>query len=178
MDRQTAMVKPVYLHNFVSGGIQTYFQCGEIVEKWPPWRSKFYGGSHFFTTFGSKFNVKIWPVSAFNVKKWPGESLFTLKNDPGSHFSTGSLFNVTPPPFSFKWSFSLRTHIPRMDAMLDFICMAPVDLSGARRKRQNTKWNFLPTERLELLTLRFQVWCSTDWDRRACWMLSIQGHCG
>ena len=32
-DRQTAMVKPVYLHNFVSGGIQTYLQCREIVEK-------------------------------------------------------------------------------------------------------------------------------------------------
>ena len=32
-DRQTAMVKPVYLHNFVGGGIQTYFQCGEIVER-------------------------------------------------------------------------------------------------------------------------------------------------
>ena len=27
-----------------------------------------------------------------------------------------------------------------MDVMLDFICMGPVDLSGARRKRQNTKW--------------------------------------
>ena len=24
--------------------------------------------------------------------------------------------------------------------MLDFICMGPVDLRGARRKRQNTKW--------------------------------------
>ena len=97
-DRQTAMVKPVYLHNFIGGGIQTYFQCGEIVEKWPPWKSKFHGGSHFSTTCGSKFNVKIWTVSAFNVEKWPGESLLTLKNDPGSHFSTGSLFNVTPAP--------------------------------------------------------------------------------
>ena len=27
-----------------------------------------------------------------------------------------------------------------MDVMLDFICMGPVDLPGARRKRQNTKW--------------------------------------
>ena len=98
MDRQTAMVKPVYLHNFVGGGIQSYFQCGEIVEKWPPRKSKFHGGSHFFTTCGSKFNVKIWTVSAFNVEKWPGESFLTLKNDPGSHFSTGSLFNVTPVP--------------------------------------------------------------------------------
>ena len=95
-DRQTSMVKLVYLHNFLGGGIQTYFQCGEIVEKWPPWKSKFHGGSHFFTTCGSKLNVKIWNVSAFNVEKWPGESLLTLKNDPGSHFSTRSLFNVTP----------------------------------------------------------------------------------
>ena len=105
MDRQTAIVKPVYLHNFVGGGIQNFFQCGEIVEKWPPWKSKFHGGSHFFMTCGSKFNVKIWTVSAFNVEKWPGESLLTLNNDPGSHFSTGSLFNVTPvqgiPTFKF-----------------------------------------------------------------------------
>ena len=35
-------------------------------------------------------------MSAFNVEKLPGESLLPLKNDPGSHFSTGSLFNVTP----------------------------------------------------------------------------------
>ena len=27
--------------------------------------------------------------------------------------------------------------------MLDLICMGPADLSGARRKRQNTKWKFL-----------------------------------
>ena len=27
--------------------------------------------------------------------------------------------------------------------MLDFICMGPVDLSGARRKRKNTKWKIL-----------------------------------
>ena len=38
-----------------------------------------------------------------------------------------------------KLSFSLCTYITRMDVMLDFICMGPVDLTGARRKRQNTK---------------------------------------
>ena len=32
-DGQTAMVKLVYLQNFVGGETQTYFQCGEIVEK-------------------------------------------------------------------------------------------------------------------------------------------------
>ena len=37
-------------------------------------------------------------------------------------------------------SLSLCTYITRMDVMLDFICMGPVDLPGARRKRQNTKW--------------------------------------
>ena len=38
------------------------------------------------------------------------------------------------------FSLSLCTSITRMDVMLDFICMGPVDLTGARRKRQNTKW--------------------------------------
>ena len=39
-----------------------------------------------------------------------------------------------------KSTFSLCTYITRMDVMLDFICIGPVDLPGARRKRQNTKW--------------------------------------
>ena len=52
--------------------------------------------------------------------------------------------------------------------MLDFICMGPVDLPGARRKRQNTKWKIsLSTVGLEPTTLRFKVWCSTDWASRA-----------
>ena len=37
-------------------------------------------------------------------------------------------------------SLSLCTYITRMDVMLDFICMGPVDLTATRRKRQNTKW--------------------------------------
>ena len=37
-------------------------------------------------------------------------------------------------------SLSLCTYIPRMNAMLDFICMGQVELPGAHRKRQNTKW--------------------------------------
>ena len=41
--------------------------------------------------------------------------------------------------FSLSLS-NLCTYITRMDVMLDFICMGPVDLPGARRKRQNTKW--------------------------------------
>ena len=86
-DRQTAMVKPVYMYpqNIVGGGTQTYFQCGEIVEKWPlevtiSW------GCNFFTTFGSKFNAQTRTASAFTVEKWPGESFLPLKNDPGSPF--------------------------------------------------------------------------------------------
>ena len=38
------------------------------------------------------------------------------------------------------FSLSLCTYITRMDVMLDFICMGPVDLTGAHRKLQNTKW--------------------------------------
>ena len=38
------------------------------------------------------------------------------------------------------FSLPLCTYITRMDVMLEFICMGPVDLPGARRKRQNTKW--------------------------------------
>ena len=45
--------------------------------------------------------------------------------------------------FTFKWSFSLCIYIPLMDIMLDFICKGPVDLSGARRTRPNTKWKIL-----------------------------------
>ena len=58
--------------------------------------------------------------------------------------------------------------------MLDFICMGPVDLPGACRKRQNTKWKqFLSIVGLEPTNLRSEVWCSTDWASRACWKLSI-----
>ena len=60
--------------------------------------------------------------------------------------------------------------------MLDFICMGPVDLPGARRKRQNTKWK-IPCpqwDSIEPTTLRFKVWCSTDWASRAWWMLFIK----
>ena len=46
-DRQTAMVKPVYLQNFVGGGIQTYFQYGEVVKNWPPGGQNYMGESLF-----------------------------------------------------------------------------------------------------------------------------------
>ena len=41
--------------------------------------------------------------------------------------------------FVFKWSLSLCTYIPRMNVMLDFICIGPFDLPGVRQKRYNTK---------------------------------------
>ena len=38
----------------------------------------------------------------------------------------------------------LSVHLSlRMNVKLDFICIGPVDLPGARRKRQNTKWKML-----------------------------------
>ena len=45
--------------------------------------------------------------------------------------------------FSFQRSFSLSTILPRMNVMLDFICMEPVDLPGSCRKRHDTKWKIL-----------------------------------
>ena len=36
-------------------------------------------------------------------------------------------------------NFFVSVYISPMDVMLDFICMGPVDLTGARRKRHNTK---------------------------------------
>ena len=52
-----------------------------------------------------------------------------------------SVLKPASPGITLKSTFSLSlcTYITRMDVMLDFICMGPVDLPGARRKRQNTK---------------------------------------
>ena len=44
--------------------------------------------------------------------------------------------------FSFKLSFFLCTYIPRNNVMFDFICMATVDLPGARSKATKCKMNF------------------------------------
>ena len=45
--------------------------------------------------------------------------------------------------------------LPRMNVMLHFICVGPVDLPGARRKRRTTKQNqtLLPTVGLKSTTL-------------------------
>ena len=62
--------------------------------------------------------------------------------------------------------------------MLSFICMGPVDLLGARRKRQNTKWK---KHLAQSGTLRSEVWFSTIRATRALltvvlfkWPLNIQ----
>ena len=56
--------------------------------------------------------------------------------------------------------------LPRMNVMLDCICMGPVDVPGTRRKRQIRNEKISPTV-VEPTTLRFLVWCSTDWDTQA-----------
>ena len=57
----------------------------------------------------------------------------------------------------FSQMIILSMHLlPQMNVMLDFICMEQVDLPG----------KFLPTVELEPTTLRFEVWCSTDWANR------------
>ena len=73
--------------------------------------------------------------------------------------------------------------------MLDFICMGPVDLAGARRKRENRKWNFvargshnssdlqsdaLPTELSGLnessnISIPFIHTCTSDTNVRIYW---------
>ena len=48
--------------------------------------------------------------------------------------------------FSFKWLFSLCTYIPRMNVMLDFICMGPVDLRVESDNMNNScpQWDSNP----------------------------------
>ena len=58
---------------------------------------------------------------------------------PGLKASAHSFKQFTSRLLKSTFSLSLCTYITRMDVMLDFICMGPVDLPGARRKRQNTK---------------------------------------
>ena len=49
----------------------------------------------------------------------------------------------TATAFLSKWSFSPCTYIPRMDVMLDFICIGPADLPGGVESYKNTKWKVL-----------------------------------
>ena len=64
--------------------------------------------------------------------------------DYGSVKASAHSFNqFTSRHLKLYFSLSQCTYIPRMDVMLDFIRMGSVDLSEARRKRQNTKWEML-----------------------------------
>ena len=69
MDRQTAMVKPVYLHNFV--GI---FNVEKSLKNDPPGSQNFMGGVTFSRPVVKNLMLKFEPCQ-----------LLTLKNDPGSH---------------------------------------------------------------------------------------------
>ena len=52
-------------------------------------------------------------------------------------------YELVPPPFFFQMIILFMYLYTSDDVMLDFICMVPVDLLGARRKRQNTKWKII-----------------------------------
>ena len=129
----------------LAGVYKLIFNVEKSLKNDPPGSQNFMGGSHFFTTSGSKFNVKIWTVSAFNDEKWPGESFVTLKNDPGSHFSTGSLFNVTPvwtlPSIvrtANEWSFQLV--FPEFwDTFFNYPLWAKIDYSNRIKRVTYTR---------------------------------------
>ena len=68
--------------------------------------------------------------------------------------------DVAPPPFFFQMTILSMHLLPRMNFMLDFICIGSVDLRGARGKRkQNTKWKILAHSgtRTQNLELRRQI---------------------
>ena len=72
--------------------------------------------------------------------------------------------------------------LPRMNVMLDFICMGPVDLPGARQKRQNTKWKILAykgtrTHNLEISSLMLYRLSYPEFDEKVVilnWSLYIK----
>ena len=92
-----------YTYTTLLAGVYKLIFKGKKLLNNDPWKSKLHGGGHFFKTFCSKSNVNILPMSAFSVAKWPGESFLSLKNDPGSHFSTESLFNATTARISLLY---------------------------------------------------------------------------
>ena len=142
-DRQTAMMKTVYLHNSIGGSILTYSQYGKIVEKWPPGGQNFMRGVTFSRPLVQNLRLKfdpcqLWtlkndPGVIFNVEKWPGESFLTLKNDPGSHFSTGSFLmlhrrktnSLCVPSIINTSNFDLHIRHPKSDE-----CQVPRDQEG------------------------------------------------
>ena len=97
------------------------------------------------TLFKEKFAVCAWGQNYQNFVSLFGFFVLSVKRLSAHSFKLPCTRNYYCPHFSFKWSFSLCSYtcIPRMNCMLDFICMAPVDLSRARWKRQNVKWKIL-----------------------------------
>ena len=75
MDRQTAMVKPVYLHNFVGGVYKLIFNVEKSLKNDHPGSQNFMGGVTFSRPVVQNLMLKFEPCQ-----------LLTLKNDPGSHF--------------------------------------------------------------------------------------------
>ena len=125
-DRRTAMVKPICLHNFVDEGIQTYFQCGEIVEKCHLEVKISGGGVTFSRPFVQNLMIKFDPIQLFTFKNDPGVIL-TLKFDPGFIFQWVTIkcyeghsekCDVNPQPNTRGiWPLVCRTSRYRRDVM-------------------------------------------------------------
>ena len=75
MDRQTAMVKLVYLQKFVGGVDKLIFNVEKSLKNDPPGSQNFMGGVTFSRPVVQNLMLKFEPCQ-----------LLTLKNDPGSHF--------------------------------------------------------------------------------------------
>ena len=74
-----------------------------------------------------------------------------------------------------KLTFSLSMHLYNSDGRHAWFHLHGT-IRPARSTSEATKYkmkNPLSTVGLDPTTLRFQVWCSTDWPSRAWWMLSI-----
>ena len=80
-------------------------------------------------------------VQIMKLKENQEKKLHIPVLNPHLKASAHSFKQFTSRLLKSTFSLSLCTYITRMDVMLDFICMGPVDLPGARRKRQNTKWS-------------------------------------
>ena len=133
---------------------------------------------YFYSNYDQTSGIIWWEkksITLFCSSTW--QYFYRLRNHACVCWLKASAHSFKKNYFAaFKIIFlSLCTYITRMDVMLDFICMGPVDLTGARQKRQNTKWKIScrQWDSNPQLTLRFQGWRSTYWASRAWWMLSL-----
>ena len=69
-DRQPAMVKLVYVHNFIGGGIQTYFKYWKIVEKLPPGGQNCMGGVTFSRRLVQNLMLKYDPCQLLTLPNY------------------------------------------------------------------------------------------------------------